>query len=215
MRQIQDRVEAGRQLGQRLMGLRGPDVVVLGLPRGRVPVADEVAQALEAPLDVLMVRKLGVPVHPELAMGAIGEEGLRVLDERIIGHFQITGAQLQEVEERERVVLAQRTARFREGRARRELSGRTAVIVDDGIATGATARVACRIARHLGAATVVLAAPVAAPRAVEQFSEADEIVVLATPPDFQAVGYHYRGFSPTPDEDVIAVLDAAARPGPG
>lgn len=215
MRQFQDRVEAGRQLGQRLVALRGQDVVVLGLPRGGVPVADEVAQALEAPLDVLMVRKLGVPEHPELAMGAIGEEGLRVLDERIIGHFRITEAQLEAVEERERVVLAERTARFREGRARLELTGRTAVIVDDGIATGATARVACRISRHLGAATVVLAAPVAAAQAVDQISEADEIVVLATPPDFQAVGYHYRDFFPTPDEDVIALLDAAARRGPG
>lgn len=215
MRQFQDRVEAGRQLGRRLMGTVGQDVVVLGLPRGGVPVADQVAQALDAPLEVLMVRKLGVPEHPELAMGAIGEEGTQVLDERIIGHFQVTRAQLEEVQDHERVVLAERTARFREGRTRLDLTGRTAVIVDDGIATGATARVACRIARHLGAATVVLAAPVAAPQALEQISEADEIVVLNTPPDFQAVGYHYQDFFPILDEDVVALLETAARRGPG
>lgn len=209
--EFQDRVDAGRQLAQRLLPLRGQDVVVLGLPRGGVPVAYPVAEALGAPLDVIVVRKLGVPVHPELAMGAIGEDAARVLEERTLDNFQITDAQLAAVEEQERTQLAARTRRFRQGRQREDLTGRVAVIVDDGIATGATARVACRIARQLRAATVILAAPVASAPAVAQIEEADEIVVLATPPEFAAVGYHYQDFSPTPDEEVVALLETAHR----
>ncbi|HST73629.1 MAG TPA: phosphoribosyltransferase [Kocuria rosea] len=207
----EDRADAGRQLARRLLPWRGQDVVVLGLPRGGVPVAHVVAEALDAPLDVIVVRKLGVPAQPELAMGAIGEEGARVLDERTLQYFGVTDAQLERIEERERAVLEARTARFREGRERIDLTGRTALIVDDGIATGSTARVACRIARQLGAARVVLAVPVASEDALARIVEADEIVCLATPRSFTAVGHHYRDFSATQDEDVVALLDSALR----
>ncbi|MFE7629111.1 phosphoribosyltransferase family protein [Kocuria sp. NPDC057446] len=208
---FENRVEAGRQLGKRLRTLRGQDVVVLGLPRGGVPVAHEVARILDAPLDVIVVRKLGVPSQPELAMGAIGEEGARVLDERTLQYFGVTDAQLEQIEARERAVLEARTARFREGRERVDLTGRTALVVDDGIATGSTARVACRIARQLGAARVVLAVPVAPQEALGRVVEADEVVCLSTPPYFTAVGYHYRDFSATEDDEVVALLDAARR----
>ncbi|MFI7480994.1 phosphoribosyltransferase family protein [Kocuria sp. M1R5S2] len=208
---FENRVDAGRQLARRLASFRGRDVVVLGLPRGGVPVAHEVAEFLDAPLDVIVVRKLGVPSQPELAMGAIGEEGARVLEERTLRHFGITDEQVERIEERERSVLEARTARFREGRQRVDLTGRTALIVDDGIATGSTARVACRIARQLGAARVVLAVPVAPEEALGRMQEADEVICLATPSHFTAVGYHYRDFTATEDDEVIRLLDAARR----
>lgn len=208
---FENRIDAGRRLGERLLPLRGQDVVVLGLPRGGVPVAHEVARMLDVPLDVIVVRKLGVPSQPELAMGAIGEEGARVLDERTLQYLGVTDAQLEQVEERERAVLEARTARFRAGRERVDLTGRTALVVDDGIATGSTARVACRIARQLGAGRVVLAVPVAPEDALGQVTEADEVVCLATPSSFVAVGQHYRDFAATEDDEVVALLDAARR----
>ncbi|MCU1512028.1 MAG: phosphoribosyltransferase [Arthrobacter sp.] len=208
---FEDRVDAGRQLGRQLRELRGQDIVVLGLPRGGVPVAFEVAAALDAPLDVIVVRKLGLPYQPELAMGAIGEGGTRVLEERVLAQAQVSEKELQDVEVRERAVLESRVTQFRRGRARRDLTGRIAVIVDDGIATGSTARVACRIARRLGAARVVLAVPVAPADTIGALIEPDEVVCLATPRHFSAVGYHYRDFSPTEDDEVVQLLDAAAR----
>lgn len=208
---FEDRIEAGRRLGQRLEYLRGQNIVILGLPRGGVPVAFEVAAALDAPLDVIVVRKLGVPFQPELAMGAIGEGGARVLDKHIISHVRVAEAEIGAVEERERAVLESRVERFRKGRTRIDLKGRIAVIVDDGIATGSTARVACLIARQLGAAKVVLAVPVAPADTLSDLREADEIVCLATPRHFTAVGYHYRDFSPTGDDEVVLLLDAAAK----
>lgn len=208
---FEDRVEAGQRLGKRLEYLRGQDVVVLGLPRGGVPVAYEVAAALDAPLDVIVVRKLGVPFQPELAMGAIGEGETRVLDGHILSRTRVTDAELHAVEQRERALLEIRVARFRKGRTRAVLLGRTAVIVDDGIATGSTARVACRIARKLGAARVILAVPVAPADTLADLTEPDEIVCLATPRQFTAVGYHYRDFSPTDDDEVVLLLDAAAK----
>ncbi|MET4094104.1 phosphoribosyltransferase [Arthrobacter sp. UYCu712] len=208
---FEDRVDAGRQLGRRLAELRGQDVVVLGLPRGGVPVAFEVAAALDAPLDVIVVRKLGLPYQPELAMGAIGEGGTRVLEERVLAHSRVSEQELKAVEERERSVLENRVARFRKGRTRQDLTGRIAVIVDDGIATGSTARVACRIGRKLGAARVILAVPVAPADTLAALTEPDEVVCLATPQHFSAVGYHYRDFSPTEDEEVMQLLDSAAK----
>lgn len=206
-----DRVDAGRQLAARLEHLRGPDVVVLGLPRGGVPVAFEVAQALDAPLDVIIVRKLGVPFQPELAMGAIGEGGARVLDPTVLRHAGISTEDLETVERRERAQLEDRIARMRRGRPPVDLTGRTAVIVDDGIATGSTARVACLVARHLGAARVVVAVPVAPAETAAGLPGADDVVCVSAPATFMAVGYHYRDFSPTSDEEVIALLDLAAR----
>jgi len=166
-----DRVDAGRQLAARLGYLHGQDVVVLGLPRGGVPVAFEVAEALDAPLDVIVVRKLGVPFQPELAMGAIGEGGVRVLDAEVLARAQVTEEELRTAERRERGLLEARVARLRRGRERLNLDGRIAVIVDDGIATGSTARVACGVARRLGAAKVVLGVPVAPAGTVRDLTE--------------------------------------------
>lgn len=211
MPEFLDRHDAGAQLAARLAARWGRrvDVVVLGLPRGGVPVAQVVARELGAPLDVIMVRKLGVPAYPELAMGAIGEQGIRLTDEGTIRHFAVTEEQLRLVESREQQTLERRAALFRAGRDALDLTGRTALIVDDGIATGATARVACRVARGLGAVRVVLAVPVASRTAVDSMlmsGEADEIEVLATPRGFRAVGVHYRDFSAVDDEEVRAIL---------
>lgn len=205
-----DRVEAGRALARLLEPLRGQDVVVLGLPRGGVPVAYEVAQTLGAPLDVIVVRKLGVPFQPELAMGAIGEGGARVLDPTVLATVGVSDDDLAEVERQERIELDSRVARLRSGRTRLSLAGRVAVVVDDGMATGSTMRVACRVARALGATRVVVAVPVAPVEAVRDLPGADEVVCVATPHTFRAVGSHYRDFSPTTDEEVVVLLDAAA-----
>jgi putative phosphoribosyl transferase len=206
-----NRADAGRQLAERLDHLRGQDVVVLGLPRGGAPVAFQVAAALQAPLDVIVVRKLGLPYQPELAMGAIGEDGVRVLDREIMQMGGVRADELRDVERREQALLRRRVERFRRGRPRVDLTGRVAVIVDDGLATGSTARAACLVARHLGAARVVLAVPVAPAEAVARFPGADEVVCVSAPRGFAAVGLHYRDFSPTTDEEVIVLLDAAAR----
>lgn len=205
-----DRADAGRQLGLRLAYLRAQEAVVLGLPRGGVPVAFEVASALDAPLDVIIVRKLGVPVQPELAMGAIGEDGTYALDKHVVSRMKVKQEELRAVERQERALLDARVARFRAGRTRMDLHGRIAVVVDDGIATGSTARVACSIARKLGAARVILAVPVAPADTLATLTEPDEVVCLATPRQLTAVGYYYRSFSPTSDDEVVWLLDAAA-----
>ena len=207
---FEDRADAGRQLGLRLGYLRGQDAVVLGLPRGGVPVAFEVAEALGAPLDVIVVRKLGVPFEPELAMGAVGEDNASVLDQRVLAATRVNQEELHAVERREQALLDERVARYRTRRKRIDLKGRTALIVDDGIATGSTARVACGIARKLGAARVILAVPVASAQVLSTLTEADDVVCLATPRSLTAIGYHYRDFSPTHDDDVLRLLDAAA-----
>src|SRR5664280_2557107 len=208
---FRDRVDAGRQLAERLAFLRDQDVVVLGLPGGGVPVAFEVAAALNAPLDVVVVRKLGVPFQPELAMGAIGEGGARVLDADVCRRARISEDDLRGVERRERGELDARVARYRRGRERVGVTGRVAVVVDDGIATGSTARVACEVARQLGAARVVLAVPVGPSAALREFPPADEVVCISAVSRFLAVGYHYLDFSPTSDEQVIVLLEAASR----
>ena len=224
-----DRVDAGRQLAEVLERFRDDDVIVLGLPRGGVPVAAEVATALHAPLDVLVVRKLGVPGEPELAMGAIGEEGVRMLNPRVLALAAVTESQLDQVESREREVLAARVAELRRGQPRLDLTGRTALIVDDGVATGATAQVACRVARLLGAEKVVLAAPVIAADTVSELGRtrpgaratrsvaripvggADEVAFVSAPFGFAAVGQYYRDFAATEDTEVTALLDHARR----
>jgi putative phosphoribosyl transferase len=206
-----DRVDAGRQLAHKLTWLRGHDVVVLGLPRGGVLVAAEVARALDAPLDVIVVRKLGLPGQPELAMGAIGEEGARVLDTELLGQAGVCEGELLAVERREREVLDARVALLRRGRQHIDLRGRTALIVDDGLATGSTARAACQVARRLGAARVIMAVPVAPATTVRNLREADTVVCAWVPDRFLAVGVHYRDFTPTSEDEVIAQLDAAER----
>ncbi|MGW2702159.1 phosphoribosyltransferase family protein [Streptomyces sp. NPDC001340] len=207
-----DRIEAGRLLGARLEYLRGQDVVVLGLPRGGVPVGAAVAEALDAPLDVCLVRKLGVPDQPELGMGAIGEGGVRVINEEVLRLTGVSEAALDRVERHEREVLAQRAARYRGDRTPAAVAGRTAVVVDDGVATGSTARAACQIARARGAARIVLAVPVA-PRdfARRLGGDADELVSLDTPDDFLAIGQFYVDFAQTDDDEVTACLRQAAR----
>ncbi|MGO9080985.1 MAG: phosphoribosyltransferase family protein [Streptosporangiaceae bacterium] len=207
-----DRSDAGRRLAEKLLHLRGQPVVVLGLPRGGVPVAAQVARALEAPLDVIVVRKLGVPFQPELGMGAIGEDGIRVINHEIMQRGGITAGELSAVEARERAELERRAFRYRHGRPRQPLGGRIAVVVDDGIATGSTARAACQVARALGAARVVLAVPVA-PSGWEARigADADEFACVQTPSSFYAIGQFYADFTQTTDTEVTACLQQAAR----
>jgi putative phosphoribosyl transferase len=208
---FENRQDAGRRLAVRLAGCRSDDVVVLGLPRGGVPVAFEVALALDAPLDVIIVRKLGVPVQPELAMGALGEDGVRVLNHEVIELARISEGDLDGVERRERVEVDRRSQQFRGDRPRVPLEGRSVIIIDDGIATGSTARAACRVARAQGARRVVLASPVAPPAAVAELRDsADEVVVLETPERFFAIGQWYGDFRQTADHEVTDLLDRAA-----
>ncbi len=207
---FRDRREAGRRLAERLSGLRAASPLVLGLPRGGVPVAFEVAQALDAPLDILVVRKLGVPFQPELGMGAVGEDGVRVLNPDLLRQARVTEAQLREVEARERAEVEERATRLRQGQPSIPLSGRTVVIVDDGLATGGTARAAVRVARARGAKRVVLAVPVAPPETVAVLrADADDVVAVETPEPFFAIGGWYADFSPTSDTEVIELLTAA------
>ena len=202
-----DRTDAGRALARSLENLRGSDVVVLGLPRGGVPVAFEVARALEAPLDVIVVRKLGVPYQPELAMGAIGEGGIRVSNDEVIRRGGITPEEIAAVEERERADLDQQAQLFRAGRPHVDVAGRTAVIVDDGIATGSTAAAACQVARRMGAKRVVLAVPVGAPESLLALrSVCDEAVSLYAPEFFMAVGTFYDNFRHVSDAEVSDLL---------
>ncbi|HSF27258.1 MAG TPA: phosphoribosyltransferase family protein [Actinomycetes bacterium] len=209
-----DRADAGRRLAALLKPLAGPDVVVLGLPRGGVPVAAEVARRLQAPLDVIVVRKLGVPYQPELGMGAIGEGEVRILNSALLQSARVGPRALARVETRERAELDRRTARLRAARRRVPLDGRTALVVDDGLATGFTASAACKVARALGAARVVMAAPVASPEAVQVLrADADEVVCLLVPSEFSAIGQWYDDFSQTSEEEVLALLaEAAAAP---
>jgi putative phosphoribosyl transferase len=205
-----DRADAGRRLADRLRPLAGADVVVLGLPRGGVPVAAQVARALGAPLDVILVRKLGVPHQPELAMGAIGEDGVRVLNEQVVRAGGFSARQLDETEARERRELERRARLYRGARPRVPVAGRTALIVDDGIATGSTVRAACRVARAHGAHRVIVATPVAPPGTVGALrADADEVIALHMPERFYAIGQFYGDFSQTADDDVVRLLAAA------
>ncbi|WP_455358524.1 alpha/beta family hydrolase [Streptomyces sp. SYSU K21746] len=206
-----DRADAGRRLAEALRHLATEEPVVLGLPRGGVPVAYHVAHVLGAPLDVIVVRKLGVPYHRELGFGAIGEGGVRVISDDIVRRSGVRQADLAAVEHDEEAELLRRARRFRSGRPRLSLDGRTVIVVDDGIATGATAAAACEVVRAQGAARVVLAVPVAPPDAVARLrTEADEVVCLSTPVAFSAVGEWYQDFTQTSDEEVMFLLAQAA-----
>ncbi len=208
---FRNRVDAGKQLADRLAHLRGQDAVIVGLPRGGVPVAEQVARALGAPLDVILVRKLGVPFQPELGMGAIGEDDVRVVNEEIVRMTRVTPDELEAVEARERAELERRAHRYRSGRSRIPLAGRVVVVVDDGIATGSTAKAACQVARAAGARRVVLAVPVAPSDWTSRLAgAADELMCVDTPRSFSAIGQFYRDFTQTSDEEVIACLDRAA-----
>jgi putative phosphoribosyl transferase len=208
-----DREDAGGRLADLLEFLEGQPVVVLGLPRGGVPVAAKVASKLGAPMDVIIVRKTGVPFQPELAMGAVGEDGIAVTSPDVVAMAGVTDQELAAVQAREGSEVAARAARYRAGRPRLDLAGKVAVVVDDGIATGATARAACQIARAHGAARVVLAVPVAPAGWQERVGvSADEFATVLEPSNFFAVGQFYDDFSQTTDEQVIACLRAAGTP---
>lgn len=208
-----DRVQAGRALGEALLAEMSREVstthnlVVIGLPRGGVPVAAEVARVLGAPLDIIGVRKLGAPGQPELAIGAIGEGGVRVLNQALVDSLGVSEKQLSAVEEQEQRVLAERLGAFRRGNTPLSLGDKLVIVVDDGFATGATARAACLVAKAKGARRVVLAVPVAPRGEAERFVEADRVVVLETPEPFYGVGAHYRDFGQTTNDEVIALLD--------
>jgi putative phosphoribosyl transferase len=205
-----DRADAGRQLARRLLHLRGTDAVVVALPRGGVPVAAEVARELRAPLDVIVVRKLGVPFQPECGFGAIGEGGARTIDDRVVRQARLTRQVIAGVEARERVRLDRRLVQLRRGRPPVPLAGRTAVVVDDGIATGSTARAACLVARARGASRVIVAVPVGAAGAAASLRrDADEVICLHTPASFAAVGDWYQDFSQVTDPAVAGQLGQA------
>ena len=208
-----NRVDAGRKLAARLEYLRGEDLVVLGLPRGGVPVALEVAKALDAPLDVIVVRKLGVPFQPELGMGAIGEGGVRVLNAEVVRSAGVSSQELAAVEQRERAELERRARRFRREEPPVPLEGKVIVVVDDGIATGSTAKAACQVARARGATRVVLAVPVAPLDWTYRLrGGADDFICVETPEPFFGVGQFYANFSQTSDEEVVACLKQGRRP---
>ncbi|MCU1467529.1 MAG: phosphoribosyltransferase [Actinomycetia bacterium] len=189
---------------------------MLALPRGGVPVGYEVAVRLGAPLDVILVRKVGLPSQPELAMGAIGEDGVRVINDTVVRQARVSAASFAEVEARERSELERRAARFRGTRPRVPLAGRTALVVDDGIATGSTARAACKVARALGAARVIVAIPVAPARTVAQLREdtddVDAVFVLDAPASFHAIGESYADFTQVADDQVVDLLRGTVTP---
>ena len=204
-----DRRDAGRRLGDAVAALGLERPVVLALPRGGVPVAYEVARSIAAPLDVLMVRKLGCPWQPELGLGAIGEDGVQVLNAELIGQARISPQEIAQIAEREGEELTRRVQRYRQGRPAVELSGRDVVLVDDGLATGFTARAGIAVLRQRGAATVVLAVPVAPAEALRELRDlADEVVCLEAPGWFVAVGGSYADFTQTTDAEVVDLLDA-------
>jgi putative phosphoribosyl transferase len=211
---FRDRGEAGRLLARRLHGLKRRRPVVLGLPRGGMPVAAMVARALDAPLDVLVVRKLGCPWQPELGIGAIGE-GVRILNDALVRALRLSSAEIAEVEARERAELERRVLRYRGDRPPVELQGRTVIVVDDGVATGSTARAALELVRRRGAGHVIVAVPVASTHAAHELaSMADGVVCLERSEAFGAIGEFYDDFTQTSDEEVAAALANTASPAP-
>ena len=204
-----DRADAGRQLAQRLLPLASEDPVVVALPRGGVPVAEEVARALGAPLDLLAVRKLGAPHNPEYGIGAVAEGGTRVIDPEAVAVLGINGGDLDAIVARETAELDRRVALYRADRGRTELAGRTVIVVDDGVATGVTDTAALRAVRRRRPGRLVLAVPVCAAESVPRLrGEADEVVCLLEPELLHGVGQWYEDFSQVSDDEVLAALGA-------
>lgn len=215
MERFEDRIDAGRRLGMALAAWRSdPDVVVVGLARGGLPVAYEVAVALAAPLDLLIVRKIGIPFHPEMEMGAIGEDGVVVVDKKVITRAGVSDAEFTTVERRERTELERRRVLYAGDRAPLSLKDKTVVLVDDGIATGSTVRAACRVARARGASRIILGVPVASSEAVASLrADVDACVALVVVDGSFSVGEWYRQFDQTTDDGVIECLRRADRRG--
>jgi putative phosphoribosyl transferase len=212
---FQTRDEAGEMLAKRVMHYSGKDTVVLALPRGGVPVAAPIASALRAPLDLMLVRKVGYPGQKELALAAIAGAGGDTLEvnAEIAAASGLDSAEIEQLANQQRAELARRSAVYLAGRAPVPLAQKTVILVDDGIATGATMRAALRALRRAGPRRIVLAVPVAPPDVVAALrDEVDELICLETPPYFNAVGAHYVSFPQVEDAEVIAMLDAAAKP---
>lgn len=208
---FRDRQDGGRRLAERLGPIPG-DVLVLGLPRGGIPVAYEVARSLQAPLDVFVVRKLGVPGQEELAMGAIATGNVRVVNRDVVDALRIPPRVLDEVAESEARELERRERSYRDGRPAPSVAGKTVILVDDGLATGSTMRAAVAALRQLGPARIVVAVPVAAASTCQDLrAEVDDVVCLATPEPFLAVGRFYEDFSQTTDDEVRALLAEAGK----
>ncbi len=209
---FRDRLDAGRQLAEKLTKYADrPDVLVLALPRGGVPVGFEVARALHAPLDVFLVRKLGLPGHEELAMGAISSGGVRVLNEELVRTLRIPEAEIDAVAAEEQRELERREHEYRDDRPAPAVRGRTVILVDDGLATGSTMRAAVAALRRQHPARVVVAVPVGAGETCADFTdEADEVICARTPDPFYAVGLWYGDFGQTSDEEVRDLLELAA-----
>lgn len=205
-----DREHAGKQLARQLRHLAGPDTLVLALPRGGVPVAFPIAQALHAELDLMIVRKLGLPGQEEFAMGAVGSGGVRVLQPGVPGLMGVTQEEVDEATRRELAELQRRERRYRGARPPPVIQGRTVILVDDGIATGASMQAAVEVARKQQPARLVVAAPVGAPDTLDSLREqVDELVCPVAPPRFRAVGQWYRKFDQTSDEEVQDLLAQA------
>ncbi len=208
---FEDRVDAGERLAEALKEHVGPDAVALGIPRGGVIVAEVVARTLGVPLDVVVPRKVGAPGNPELGLGAVAP-GVRVLDPWLIERLGVSEEYLEREIVAEEAETVRRLRVYRGDRPPLDLTGRTAIVIDDGVATGGTAVAALRWARAQGAERVILAVPVAPPQTIQRLQhEADEVVVLATPEPFFAVGEWYRRFDQTSDEEVVAILDEFGR----
>jgi predicted phosphoribosyltransferase len=202
-----DRTDAGRLLAARLASYSLPSPIVLALPRGGVPVAIQVAEWLDADVDVLVVRKLGVPGNPEFAMGAVGENGVRVLDEDVVRQLGISADQVEHVAARETQEVQRRVQRYRGDRAALGVAGRNVIIVDDGLATGSTAAAAVAVVRRLGAEHITVAAPVASWQAERWLRTlADDVICVKTPDPFSSVGQHYDSFTQVGDEEVVRLL---------
>jgi predicted phosphoribosyltransferase len=207
-RPFRDRVHAGKVLAERLRAYANrPDVLVLALPRGGVPVAYEVAKALHVPMDVFLVRKLGVPGHEELAMGAVASGGVRVINEDVVRSLGIPDAVIDRVASKELIELSRREQAYRGNRPEPDIRGKTIILVDDGLATGSTMRAAVRALRTKQPAKIVVAVPIAAPETCDALArEVDEMVCAVTPEPFYAVGLWYDDFDQTSDDDVRALL---------
>lgn len=208
---FRDRQDAGRRLAERIAGdFAGDDTIVLGLPRGGVPVAFEIAKALQAPLDVLIVRKIGTPMNPELAAGAIGPRGVAVYNEELLRMIGLDREDLESIKQSEQRELERREAVYRGDRPPLQVEGKTVILVDDGIATGATMSAAVEALRLLGAGRIVVTVPTSSTDACRHLEElADEVIALSTPEPYVAVGAWYENFGQTSDQEVIDLLDLA------